>query len=104
VTAASSAGASAAWPPDYPDPSADDEEFETFLIRQLEPVFRSIVDRRRYDAKASPLDEVERVLVRRALNETNGNQVRAARMLGMSRATLRKRIERFDIVIERLVR
>jgi len=43
------------------------------------------------------MDAVERELVVRALRETRGNQVRAARLLGITRATLRKRIERFDI-------
>jgi two-component system nitrogen regulation response regulator GlnG len=40
---------------------------------------------------------VERELVRQALREVQGNQVKAARLLGMTRATLRKRIEKFDI-------
>jgi len=40
---------------------------------------------------------VERELVRQALKEVKGNQVRAASLLGITRATLRKRIEKFDI-------
>ncbi len=40
---------------------------------------------------------VERELVINALKETNGNQVQAAKLLGITRATLRKRIEKFDI-------
>ena len=40
---------------------------------------------------------VERELIARALVETNGNQVQAARLLGITRATLRKRIEKFGI-------
>jgi two-component system nitrogen regulation response regulator GlnG len=40
---------------------------------------------------------VERELIARALVETNGNQVQAARLLGITRATLRKRIEKFRI-------
>jgi two-component system nitrogen regulation response regulator GlnG len=43
------------------------------------------------------LPAVERELVMRALLETQGNQVRAARLLGITRATLRKRIEKFGI-------
>ncbi len=43
------------------------------------------------------LNWVERGLIERALNETGGNQLRAASILGMTRATLRKRIEQFDI-------
>ena len=40
---------------------------------------------------------IERELVIEALKETQGNQVQAARMLGITRATLRKRIDKFAI-------
>ena len=40
---------------------------------------------------------VERELIINALKETNGNQVQAAKLLGITRATLRKRIEKFGI-------
>jgi DNA-binding NtrC family response regulator len=40
---------------------------------------------------------LEASLIRRTLQETNGNQVQAARMLGISRNTLRDRIERFNM-------
>ncbi|MHC1765085.1 MAG: sigma-54-dependent transcriptional regulator [Verrucomicrobiia bacterium] len=43
------------------------------------------------------LPAVERELVINALAETKGNQVQAAKLLGMTRATLRKRIARFKI-------
>jgi two-component system nitrogen regulation response regulator GlnG len=40
---------------------------------------------------------VERELVIQALKETSGNQLHAAKLLGITRATLRKRIEKFNI-------
>lgn len=40
---------------------------------------------------------LEREFTAYAMNATGGNQVRAARMLGVTRATLRKRLERFGI-------
>ncbi|MDB4663692.1 hypothetical protein OAE74_01755 [Verrucomicrobia bacterium] len=40
---------------------------------------------------------MERELVRQALKEMQGNQVKASSLLGITRATLRKRIEKFDI-------
>jgi len=43
------------------------------------------------------MSAVERELITRALDETSGNQVQAAKLLGITRATLRKRIERFKI-------
>lgn len=51
--------------------------------------------RRQSDLRVLPA--VERELIIQALVETNGNQVQAARLLGITRATLRKRIERFHI-------
>ncbi len=46
---------------------------------------------------AKVLPAVERELVIAALEETKGNQVQAAKLLGITRATLRKRIEKFGI-------
>lgn len=43
---------------------------------------------------------LEKMFTLHALRRTEGNQVHAARMLGVSRATLRKRIERFGITRE----
>jgi len=51
----------------------------------------------RKDPKLKLIPAVERELVLQALKETNGNQVQAARLLGITRATLRKRIEKFGI-------
>ena len=52
-------------------------------------------------ARANPerrvIPAVERELIINALKETSGNQVQAAKLLGITRATLRKRIEKFDI-------
>ncbi len=44
---------------------------------------------------------VERPLIKLALQETNGNQVQAAQLLGMNRNTLRKKITEFKIPIKR---
>ncbi len=54
----------------------------------------------RQDRELKVIDVVERELVLNALRETRGNQLQAARLLGMTRATLRKRIERFGIKAE----
>jgi two-component system nitrogen regulation response regulator GlnG len=40
---------------------------------------------------------MERELIIHALRETRGNQVQAAKLLGITRATLRKRVEKFGI-------
>ena len=51
----------------------------------------------RKDAKLKVLPAVERELIIRALEDTAGNQVQTAKLLGITRATLRKRIEKFGI-------
>ena len=51
----------------------------------------------RKDPKLKVIPAVERVLVMEALRETANNQVQAAKLLGITRATLRKRIEKFGI-------
>jgi two-component system nitrogen regulation response regulator GlnG len=49
------------------------------------------------DPKLKIIPAVERELVIQALIETNNNQVNAAKLLGITRATLRKRIDKFGI-------
>jgi len=51
----------------------------------------------RRDPKLKVIPAVERELVIQALKETNNNQVHAAKLLGITRATLRKRIDKFGI-------
>jgi two-component system nitrogen regulation response regulator GlnG len=49
------------------------------------------------EVKLKIIPAVERELIIHALRETKGNQVQAARLLGITRATLRKRVEKFKI-------
>lgn len=51
----------------------------------------------REDAKLKVLPAMERLLIIEALKATQGNQVQAARLLGITRATLRKRVDKFGI-------
>ncbi|WPL16657.1 Hin recombinational enhancer-binding protein [Thiorhodovibrio winogradskyi] len=44
------------------------------------------------------LDEVERPLLETVLHHASGNQTLAARMLGVSRGTLRKKISQFGLL------
>ncbi|MEZ5669235.1 MAG: nitrogen regulation protein NR(I) [Alphaproteobacteria bacterium] len=47
------------------------------------------------------LHEIERPLLRLTLDATNGNQIRAASVLGLNRNTLRKKIRELDIPVGR---
>jgi two-component system nitrogen regulation response regulator GlnG len=51
----------------------------------------------RGDKQFKLLPAAERELIVRALAETSGNQVQAAKLLGVTRATLRKRVDKFGI-------
>jgi len=54
----------------------------------------------RRDPRLKIIPAVERELVIQALKESGNNQVQAAKLLGVTRATLRKRIEKFGILRE----
>jgi len=58
---------------------------------------KALFQHARSDSKLKVIPAVERELVIQALIETQGNQVQAAKLLGITRATLRKRVEKFHI-------
>jgi nitrogen regulation protein NR(I) len=70
----------------------------------LASLSRALFQWARQDAKLKIIPAVERELIINALNETKGNQVQAAKLLGITRATLRKRVEKFEITQELSIR
>jgi len=74
-----------------PAPAADGAASDLSILA------RQLFQWARRDPKLKVIPEVERELVIQALKETNGNQVHAAKILGITRATLRKRVEKFKI-------
>ena len=54
----------------------------------------------RKNSKMKVIPAVERELIIQALIETNGNQVQASKLLGITCATLRKRVDKFNITSE----
>jgi len=60
-------------------------------------IARQLFQWARRDPKLKIIPAVERELVVQALKETGDNQIQAAKLLGITRATLRKRIEKFGI-------
>jgi two-component system nitrogen regulation response regulator GlnG len=77
-------------PPAVIGPSEGTTTDAAILARQLFQLARR-------DPKLKVIPTIERELVIQALKETNDNQVHAAKLLGITRATLRKRIEKFGI-------
>jgi two-component system nitrogen regulation response regulator GlnG len=66
-------------------------------VADVTAMARQLFQWARKDPKLKIIPQVERELVIQALKETHGNQVHAAKLLGMTRATLRKRVEKFGI-------
>lgn len=65
---------------------------------------RALFQWARREAKLKVIPAVERELIIQALIETQGNQVQAAKLLGITRATLRKRVDKFGIKQELAIR
>ena len=73
-----------------PDPgAAPDFSFAVFIMRRLEEGTTAL--------SAEAHQQLDRLLVRLALRHTRGNQVQAARVLGISRQTLRAKTREFGL-------
>jgi nitrogen regulation protein NR(I) len=66
-------------------------------ITEMGAIARTLFKWAKKDPKLKIIPVVERELIIHALQETKGNQVHAAKLLGITRATLRKRVEKFGI-------
>jgi two-component system nitrogen regulation response regulator GlnG len=64
---------------------------------EVPALVRALFQHARRETSLRLLPAVERELVIQALQETRGNQVQAAKLLGITRSTLRKRIAKFGI-------
>lgn len=63
----------------------------------LGAVYDKLYDLLRKSCEQDILAQIERAMVERAFRETGGNQVRTSAILGITRATLRKRLESWEI-------
>jgi DNA-binding NtrC family response regulator len=75
---------------------AGDDYYEVFW-RMLEPVFDGICLKNKGTVYESVNMGLEKALIRMAMEKSNNNQVFAAKLLGISRNTLRDRLERYKI-------
>jgi two-component system nitrogen regulation response regulator GlnG len=66
----------------------------------LETAVEILLDAASTDRSLQLLPWLEREFTLFAMKRTKGNQVKAAKLLGVTRATLRKRIERYGITRE----
>ena len=80
----------------YP-PAGERREDSASERPSLESALEMLFDHAVADPEYKVMANVERFIIARALGKTGGNQVQAAKMLGITRATLRKRIEKYKI-------
>jgi nitrogen regulation protein NR(I) len=66
-------------------------------LGDIPQIAKALFNWARQDPKRKIIASVERELIIAALAETHGNQVQASKLLGITRATLRKRVEKFGI-------
>lgn len=76
---------------------ASEEELENILAKMLGPLFTDILRFWGSGLHSNLLEKIEKFLVQKALVETKENQVHAAKLLGISRNTLRHRIEKYRL-------
>lgn len=84
-------------PPDRPVAPALPPEVAGHAADSPAALARALFQWARRDPKQKIIPSVERELIVEALKETKGNQVQAAKLLGITRATLRKRVDKFGI-------
>lgn len=77
--------------------SASDEPAPSMVGQPAVDPFDAAYKELRAAHDTNILEHAERSLIARALEEANGKQVKAAEILGMTRATLRKRIDQYDL-------
>jgi two-component system response regulator AtoC len=75
----------------------NEEALENTLTKMFDPFFTEILRFWGTGLHPNLLDKIEKFLVRKALTETKGNQVQAAKLLGISRNTLRNRIDKYHL-------
>ena len=77
------------------------EDAPTVELAQLPPEFQGLAPQRGRSfvlpVGGFKLDEIEREFISQALDRADGNKTRAARLLGLSRDTLRYRLEKYGI-------
>jgi len=66
-----------------------EKEMENYLLKAIDAMFSQPNN----SIYQKFLSSAERLLIKKAIEITNGNQVQAARLLGISRTTLRKKLE-----------
>ncbi|MGB0743494.1 MAG: sigma-54-dependent transcriptional regulator [Opitutales bacterium] len=82
---------------DQPERNGSGFDDDKILGLPEENVFDAAYRKLRSEKERNILEHAERELIQRALEESGGKQVKAADILGMTRSTLRKRIDQYNL-------
>jgi two-component system nitrogen regulation response regulator GlnG len=86
---------------------AQDESLEALLFSRLRPVVRTFpepIDGERSDLHEVVVGTTERVLLDLVMHRTRGNQLKAARILGINRNTLKRKLDEHRIDLDEIRR
>lgn len=81
-----------------PPPERRKKPLSSCVKSSLERYFRDLDGHKTGNLYEMVLSEVEKPLLDAVLRHTQGNQSRAAELLGINRATLRKKLEHYGLV------
>jgi DNA-binding protein Fis len=89
-------------PGEEPDTDPKDANLASYVEKKIGDFVRAMNVGSGKNLYPTLMRAVERPLIELALRETNGNQLKAARLLGLNRNTLRKKISDFQISVRRV--
>ena len=78
-----------------------DASLSEAVIRTLKDYLDTLGDHEAMNIYRLVLDEVERPLLEIMMGYTHGNQSKAAQCMGINRATLRTKLNRYNIAIKK---
>ncbi|MCL2021095.1 MAG: Fis family transcriptional regulator [Betaproteobacteria bacterium] len=68
------------------------------ILQSLEKYFRDLDGEKPCNVYDTVIKSVERPMLMRIMEETEGNQTRAAEILGINRNTLRKKLAEYQLI------
>ncbi|HEU5404260.1 MAG TPA: helix-turn-helix domain-containing protein, partial [Terriglobales bacterium] len=78
---------------------------ESIALQDLPPAIRAFENQLNLGAAtvtATDLEEIEKDTIQRVFDQVNGDKEMAGKLLGISRATLYRKIKRYNIAVERV--
>ena len=80
---------------------ASEEELENILANMLDPFFTDILRSWGRGLHSNLPETIKKLLVQKALAEAKGNQVQAAKMLGINRSLLCNQIDKYKLLLRK---